>query len=104
MQDILGAIDRIGQYAAEGRSAFLADIKTQDAVIRQLSIVGEASSRLSMETRKAYSTIPWRKIVALRNIIVHEYSSIRLEKIWDVIENDLPILKSIIETMIQEIV
>lgn len=101
LQDILDAIARIEHYSGGDRIIFLSDEKTQDAIIRQLSIVGEASRRISAEMRKEFSEIPWRKIVALRNIIVHEYSAIHMERIWTVIEKELPNLKDAIEIMLR---
>ena len=64
----------------------------QDAVIRNFEIIGEAASRLSMETREG-SRKGWRKVIAFRNRLIHGYWGIDLLLVWDVIQNDLPDLK-----------
>ena len=63
-----------------------------DAVIRNFQIIGEASRQLSEEFKKDNSNIEWRRIIGLRNIIIHEYFDIDIENIWEIIENDLPVL------------
>jgi uncharacterized protein with HEPN domain len=88
--DSIAAIER---YISAGRDAFMAQSIVQDAVIRNLEIIGEAAGRLSPETRNQ-STLPWGKIVALRNRLIHAYWSVDLQLVWNVIENELPALKA----------
>lgn len=78
---------------------FLHDRKTRNAVERNLEIIGEASRRISPQTRDTYPDIPWRSIIALRNIIAHEYGEILYENIWRVCINRLPPLIWMIEAM-----
>jgi uncharacterized protein with HEPN domain len=66
-----------------------ADIRTQDAVVRNLEIIGEASGRLPDAVRQEASEIEWRKIVGIRNILAHGYFDISLPIIWDVVQNKL---------------
>jgi uncharacterized protein with HEPN domain len=66
---------------------------TQDAVVRQLEIVGEATRNLSDAFRAAHSEVPWRDIVAMRNRIAHAYFDVDLQVVWEVVTNDLPALK-----------
>ena len=68
---------------------FKADIKTQDAVVRNLEIIGEASGRLPEEVHLSAPEIEWRKIVGIRNILAHEYFGISLPIIWDIVQNKL---------------
>jgi len=95
LQDILDAIDRIGSYV-EGITYedFLADRKTQDAVTRNVEIIGEAARSLSEQFKQEHSSIPWQDIVDMRNVIVHHYFGILPDVVWDVIENELPTLRS----------
>lgn len=95
LQDILDAIDRIGSYV-EGITYedFLADRKTQDAVTRNVEIIGEAARSLSEQFKQEHSSIPWQDIVGMRNVIVHHYFGILPDVVWDVIENELPTLRS----------
>ena len=95
LQDILDAIDRISSYV-EGITYedFLADRKTQDAVTRNVEIIGEAARSLSEQFKQEHSSIPWQDIVGMRNVIVHHYFGILPDVVWDVIENELPSLRS----------
>ncbi len=75
-------------------NAFEADRKTQDAVIRNLEVIGEAARTIPDEVKDETSEIEWYKIVALRNILIHEYFGVNLKIIWDVIQNKLNALES----------
>jgi uncharacterized protein with HEPN domain len=88
--DSLAAIEG---YTVAGRDAFLADRLIQDAVIRNFEIIGEAASRLSAAIRNQPG-VPWRKIIAFRNRLIHAYWSVDLPLVWNVIENDIPPLKA----------
>lgn len=79
---------------------FSKDPLLQDAVVRRLEIIGEASGRVSNETQKKYSQLPWQAMKGTRNRVIHEYDSIELDIIWDIIQNDLPHLASELEKII----
>jgi uncharacterized protein with HEPN domain len=93
--DILDAIDRIASYV-EGMSYddFLADRKTQDAVIRNVEIIGEAARSLPDDFKERHVDIPWDEIVGMRNVLVHQYFGILPDVVWDVIKHELPTLRS----------
>lgn len=76
---------------------FLRDRKTRNAVERNLEILGEAASKIDGDTREAYPDIPWRSIIGLRNILIHEYGEIRYEILWAVLEEKLPPLILLLE-------
>lgn len=76
---------------------FSKDSMLQDAVVRRLEIIGEASGRVSNETQKKYSHLPWQAMKGTRNKIIHEYASIELDIIWDIVEQDLPHLVTELE-------
>ena len=91
LDDIIENIDRIFKHTAGvTREAFNTDEKVQDVVIRRLAIIGEAASRLSPELKQHHAEVSWREIVAMRNILVHEYEGIKLKIVWDVVVDDLP--------------
>jgi uncharacterized protein with HEPN domain len=90
VHDIRSAIARIGEYSVEGKSRFLGDTKTQDAILYQLAIIGEAAAKLPRSMREAHPRIPWKAIIGMRNIIIHEYSGISMELVWATIRKDLP--------------
>ncbi len=90
--DIIDAIEHIDEYCKGITEAgFSRNIQLQDAVIRQ--IIGEAAAKIPDELRKKSPTIPWKKIVAQRNLIIHDYTTVRCEEVWIVIKKDIPVLK-----------
>jgi uncharacterized protein with HEPN domain len=91
---ILGAIDDIGQFTAEGRSAFMTDRKTQSAAVRQLEIIGEAVKQLSSETTARAPGVPWRLIAGTRARLIHAYFSVNLDAVWAMVEQALPPLRN----------
>lgn len=62
------------------------------ALIRLLEVIGEAATRLSKEFRSQHKEIPWRKIIDLRNLLIHEYDEIDLDIVWVILTRDLPVL------------
>lgn len=97
---IRDAILKIELYISAGREAFMADSLRQDAVIRQLEIIGEATKKLSLELRSKYPTVPWRRIAGLRDVLIHEYMGVDLNAIWELTQQNLPELKTVIEVML----
>lgn len=98
---ILECIERINNYV-ENRAHFFADVKTQDAVLRNLHIMAESTQRLSDELKEEYPVIPWSKISGFRNILVHNYLGISLQRVWEVMESDLPELRVAVEEILQQ--
>ncbi|HYN03599.1 MAG TPA: DUF86 domain-containing protein [Vicinamibacteria bacterium] len=87
---ILEAVDRLLTYGQEGEDVFRREMKTQDAVIRNLQVMGEAVKKVSPQTRDAHPEIPWRDIAGMRDRVVHDYFGISLDIVWDVIQNHVP--------------
>ena len=91
LQDIQEAIQRIGAYTAKVRyGEFLDDQKTQDAVIRNLEIVGEATKNLSAQVRAAYPDIPWKEMAGVRDRLIHDYFGVNLDIVWQIVTVELP--------------
>ena len=94
---IRDAIALIREYTAEGESVFFSDRKTQDAVIRNLEIIGEAVKQLPAERIEKYESIPWKDIAGMRDRLIHHYFGVNLKMVWGVVANRLGELEGVIE-------
>lgn len=97
---ILGAISSIEAYTAEGETAFMYDRKTQDAVIRNLEIIGEAANKLSLELHSSQPDIPWADIIGMRNRLIHGYLTVDLNIVWSTVHEVLPGFKAKISMLL----
>jgi len=95
IQDIKEAIDRIISYTSSMEyDDFLHDYKTQDAVIRNIEILGEAAKLLSDETKAKYPNIPWKDISGTRDKLIHDYFGVNIDIGWDIAKNEIPSLSA----------
>lgn len=99
--DISEAIERIQRYADKGREGFSGDELLQTWVVYHLQIIGEAVGRLSDQIKDQHPEIPWRDIVAMRNILVHDYFAVDADEVWNVVEGDLPALKANVDSILE---
>ena len=96
--DILEAAKLALSYVSgKTKDEFLKDTQCQDAVIRRLEIIGEAARRISDETRATYPKLPWKAMVGMRNVMIHEYDGVDLNIVWETLQKDLPDLVKSIE-------
>ena len=79
---------------------FSADDLVQNAVMRQIQIIGEAARKVSLQYQQEHSEIPWNEIIGMRNRLVHEYFRIIPRRVWDVVEGDVPRLVRLIEPIV----
>jgi uncharacterized protein with HEPN domain len=98
---IRDAIAKIESYTSNGRAAFFDDTKTQDAVIRNLEVIGEAVKNLSADLRASHPELPWTRIAGMRDVLVHEYFGVRLETVWNAVEHRLPELRKVVTTLLK---
>jgi uncharacterized protein with HEPN domain len=92
---ILDAIGRIRSYVADlDEDVFLASPMVQDAVVRQLLIIGEAARHLSDGFKQQHASVPWRKITGMRDKLVHDYLGVDLPVVWRTVSIDLPDLET----------
>jgi uncharacterized protein with HEPN domain len=93
LESIREAMARIRRYLGrKRRAAFLADPLLQDALIRNLEVIGEAAGRVSRELAARNPGIPWRDIAGMRHRLIHGYLKVNLDTVWQAIERDLPAL------------
>lgn len=94
-------IARIKSYVqGMDKEAFLASSLVQDAVIRNLQVLAESTQRLSTRAKESQPRIDWYKIAGFRNILVHDYLGLDLAKVWNIVQNDLPVLKKAVNEML----
>jgi uncharacterized protein with HEPN domain len=94
---IRDSIRAIRDYTQEGEAAFLKDRKTQDAVIRNLEIIGEAVKNLPPEITEKYPDIPWKNIAGMRDRLIHHYFGVNLKMVWGVVETRLEALAHVVQ-------
>lgn len=101
LRHILDAIARIEDYlSGVDQTTFTNTHLLQDGVIRQLQIVGEATSRISPELRERHADIPWADIVGMRHKIIHDYFGVDLDVVWMAATEEVPELKERIERIL----
>lgn len=97
---ILECIERIERFTRGGREDFFREVLIQDAVIRNVEIIGEAAKRVDDDYRATHPQIPWRGMTALRDVLIHQYEGVELGKVWAVVERNLPQLKQSIKEIL----
>ena len=103
LRHISDSINQITDYVlATTYQGFLTNRMLQDAVVRQLEIIGEASRNLSEDFQKQHSEVPWSQIIGMRNRIAHDYLNVDMEIVWDIIEHDLKLLEKQIGNILAE--
>ena len=91
LADILDSARIIQQHlVGMSRDQFLADLRTQDAVIRRFEIIGEAARHLSPAALKALPDVPWNLMVGMRNLLIHDYDDVDPKRVWTDSQEDLP--------------
>src|SRR5690606_8927289 len=93
LQHIIESMDYIASYVVSGKDEFMNTRLIQDAVIRNLEIIGEATKNLSKNIRTEFNDIPWREMAGLRDVLIHDYFGVDLFTVWGVVEKELPRLR-----------
>jgi uncharacterized protein with HEPN domain len=102
LRHILECIRRIEEDTAGGKNAFLSSHTLQDAVLRNLQTLAESTQRLSENLKARHPQIEWRRIATFRNILVHDYLGIDLERVWETTQRDVPELKCNVAEILKE--
>ena len=94
LRHVLNAIRQINEYLnGINKDKFMQDKKTQDAVIRELTIIGEAVNNISEEFKNKHKSVDWPRITGLRNVVVHKYFGVDLDIVWGIWMKDIPELE-----------
>ena len=102
IQDILDAIDRVADYVDDlDEESFAASSLVVDAVLRNLTVIGEATRYLPEEVRGAWPNVPWQDMQGVRNIVVHEYFGVSLPIVWQTAKHDLPDLRVQLQAILE---
>lgn len=101
LRHIIDCVARIEDYVRDGREAFFDDPKTQDAVIRNLEVIGQAVKDAGTEELHSRDdSVPWGAVAGLRNVLAHQYLGVDIKLVWRVVERDLPVLKAAVQKLI----
>jgi uncharacterized protein with HEPN domain len=97
------SVQAIFEFTKEGKERFFSDRKTQDAVVRNLEIIGEAVKNISGLTKSSYTEIPWKQIAGMRDKLIHDYFGVNLTLVWDSVVNELPQLNENISLILRDL-
>jgi uncharacterized protein with HEPN domain len=97
---IMECIQKIERFTAEGKKRFFQEAMVQDAVLRNFQVIGEAAKRLDDPYRQAHPQVPWRALAGLRDVLIHQYEGVDLERVWAIVEHELPGLKRAISSLL----
>lgn len=98
---ICECIERIESYAKDtDKQEFIDSTLLQDAIVRNLQVLAESTQRLSDEIKETENEIDWFKIAGFRNVLVHDYLGLDIERVWNILKKDMPILKKAIQRML----
>lgn len=102
LDDILESIEKIEGYTKNvSKEEFNKNYQLQDAVLRRIAIIGEAVKSIPQDLKDKHPEIPWREISGMRDILIHEYFGVMLERVWNTIKKDLLKLKDKIKRLIE---
>jgi uncharacterized protein with HEPN domain len=107
IQDIIESVELIEDYTKGiDQEEFLNkddNIQMKDAIIRRLEIIGEAVKNIPDDFKEGYPNIPWKQIAGMRDVLIHEYFGVKMERVWKTAKEDLPELKRVISKTLKEI-
>jgi uncharacterized protein with HEPN domain len=99
VQHVLDCVQRIDRYCQDGEEAFRGSELIQDAVLRNLQTLAESTPRIGDRLKIIHPEVDWRAIAGFRNVLVHDYLGINLERVWEIVSVHLPALRSQMEAI-----
>ena len=103
LEDMQDAAQKVQRYT-QGLNfeAFRKHEQVVDATLHNLQIIGEAAKNIPAEVREQHAAIPWRSLARFRDVLAHHYFGIRLETVWDVVKNEIPVLLPELQRAIEQ--
>ena len=102
LRHMLAAIQRLEEYAARvPRDQFERDPLIQDGFVRQITVLGEAASKISKRFATSHPGIPWPDITGIRHKLVHDYFTVDIDVVWDTATVSAPNLRPIVEAVLK---
>jgi uncharacterized protein with HEPN domain len=95
-------IEKIESYVSGGKDEFLNTPLIQDAVLHNLQTLAQSTKNLPDHVKDSHPEIDWRRIIGFRSVLAHDYFGVDIERVWLIVEKDLPGLRRAIEEMIRE--
>jgi uncharacterized protein with HEPN domain len=99
---ILECIKKIEEYTSTGKDTFMNSSIQQDAVLRNLEIIGEAVKHLSSSLKESYPDTPWRQVAGLRDLLIHHYMGVDLDEVWNIVVRDIPPFRAVVMIVCNE--
>lgn len=104
LNDIIQAMNKIEKYSQSlDYDSFVNNDMVVDAVLRNIEVIGEAATQIPENIKQKYFHIPWKRIIGLRNIVIHEYFGVDLDNIWKIVTENIPETKPQILKMFEEL-
>lgn len=104
LHDIVEAVNDVESFVDDMTfEQFKKDRKTLNAVVRSIEIIGEASKNIPINLREKYTEIPWKKMIGMRDKVIHGYFGVDVKTLWDTVKDDVPPLKQLVQKMLKNI-
>jgi len=104
VRHVLDAIAEVESYIKDiSLDSFLANSEKRFACIKQLEIIGEACTRITPDIKQKFQEVEWKNIIGFRNISIHEYFGVNFRLVWQIAQNDLPVLKEQFSTILNQL-
>ena len=104
LEKVLECIERIEEYTRAGKSSFFSTPLTQDAVVRNFQVIGEAIKDISEELKQQNPVVPWKNVAGFRDKVIHHYFDVDYDKVWNAVEVEIPTFKQQIEDIHRRII